>query len=117
MSFSTRNLLLVVLGVIVGIIISHLLRFLSGLTVSTLAFYGMTIVTILVLLEITRRLFLGVEQKQEKEPKNLGNKETITKLEASKETEKLVNNPHLEIQSELKSLKRQTRLHNRKNDL
>jgi hypothetical protein len=117
MNFSTRNLLLVVLGTIVGIIISSVISFLSGLTVLTIAFYGMTIFVILGLLEISRRLLLGVEKNQGKEPKKLETKEKVNKLETRKSAEQLVNDPHIEIKSELKRLKRQTRLHNKKNNL
>ncbi|MFM7603564.1 MAG: hypothetical protein ACKO7R_20580 [Pseudanabaena sp.] len=117
MNFLTRNFLLVVLGIIVGIIISSLISFLSGLTVLTVAFYGITSVAILVLLEISRRLLLGGEQNQGKVVKKLETKEKVTKLETSKRAEQLTNDPHLEIKSELKRLKRQTRLHNKNNNL
>jgi divalent metal cation (Fe/Co/Zn/Cd) transporter len=117
MNFSAKNLLLVVLGIIVGITISSLISFLSGLTVLTIAFYVMTIVVIIGLLEISRRLLFGVEQNQEKEAEKLESKEKVTKLETSKSAKKLVNDTHIEINSELKRLKRQTRIHNKNNNL
>jgi Na+-transporting methylmalonyl-CoA/oxaloacetate decarboxylase gamma subunit len=119
MNFSKRNLLLGVIGLISGIIMSRLISFLLGLPALTLFFYGMTIVFILGLLEVMRRLLFRIEQTQEKDTKNLKtkDKEKIANLEPSKSIEPLGNNPNMEIQAELKRLKRQTRLHNKQNNL
>ena len=107
MSGSTKFLLLVIIGIAIVAIGTHLAEIFVGLLAIIalmFGFYGLPLLAVLFLLVIAWRLVFGAKSKP---------KEQVTQVKKANLIEKNTN-PHIEIQRELNRMKHQIGQHNKK---